>query len=157
MIYLYYIYTLYYIYYIIIYVSHHENLYANGFMSTSPAPPLEAKMTPKEAAYGKGYCLQTLAHVLCAELRPDEGLPHGEQSVQLFAEVKDLRGEAMARAVMAYQAGVFSMDFPWICHPFRGVWAYFLMVLARFSRIFRFLRRVSVPKDTFFMAPKPLG
>lgn len=68
-------------------------------------------MTPKEAAYGKGYCLQTLAHVLCAELRPDEGLPHGEQSVQLFAEAKDLRGEAMARAVMAYQAGVLTSIF----------------------------------------------
>ena len=69
---------------------------------------LEAKVTPLQAAYGKGYCLQCLAHVLCAELRPDEGLPHAERSVELFREAADLRGEAMARAVMAYQVGLKS-------------------------------------------------
>lgn len=63
----------------------------------------QAQMTPKEAAYGQGYALQTLAHILCAELSPDEGLPHSERAVELFATAQDQRGEAMAKAILAYQ------------------------------------------------------
>eukprot|EP00438_Fugacium_kawagutii_P035711 Skav234670 [mRNA] locus=scaffold1131:451566:456727:- [translate_table: standard] len=57
----------------------------------------------KEAAYGQGYALQTLAHTFCAELSPDEGLPFSEQSVELFATAGDVKGHAMAKAVLAYQ------------------------------------------------------
>ncbi|CAJ1367664.1 unnamed protein product [Effrenium voratum] len=63
----------------------------------------EAKMTPKEAAHGKGAVLQTLAHALCAETSPDEALPHSQNSVELFAAAQDISGEAMAKAVLAYQ------------------------------------------------------
>jgi len=63
----------------------------------------EAKMSPKEAAYGQGYALQALAHVYCAELSPDEGLPFSEESVELFARAGEIKGQAMAKAVLAYQ------------------------------------------------------
>ncbi|CAL1149368.1 unnamed protein product [Cladocopium goreaui] len=63
----------------------------------------QAKMSPKEAACGQGYALQTLAHTHCAELSPDEGLPFSEQSVELFATAGDVKGQAMAKAVLAYQ------------------------------------------------------
>ncbi|CAE7212199.1 ankrd29, partial [Symbiodinium pilosum] len=63
----------------------------------------QAKMTPKEAAYGMGGALQTLAHAYCLEGEPDLGLPHNERAAELFAAAEDATGEAMARAVMAYQ------------------------------------------------------
>ncbi|CAK9003629.1 Ankyrin repeat domain-containing protein 29 [Durusdinium trenchii] len=62
-----------------------------------------AQRSLEEAAYGQGYALQTLAHILCAELSPDEGLPHSERAVELFATAQDQRGEAMAKAILAYQ------------------------------------------------------
>ncbi|CAK9114659.1 unnamed protein product [Durusdinium trenchii] len=63
----------------------------------------QAQRSLEEAAYGQGYALQTLAHILCAELSPDEGLPHSERAVELFATAQDQRGEAMAKAILAYQ------------------------------------------------------
>ena len=38
----------------------------------------KAQRSLEEAAYGQGYALQTLAHILCAELSPDEGLHLGK-------------------------------------------------------------------------------
>jgi len=47
--------------------------------------------------------LQTLAHALSADQKPDDALPHSEHAVELCVACGDRHAEALAKAMLAYQ------------------------------------------------------
>jgi len=63
----------------------------------------KACSTEKDRIHYLAPALQTVARALCADNKPDEGLPHSKKSVELFNLANDRHGEAMAKAMQSYQ------------------------------------------------------
>eukprot|EP00930_Biecheleria_cincta_P100343 TRINITY_DN91987_c0_g1_i1.p1 TRINITY_DN91987_c0_g1~~TRINITY_DN91987_c0_g1_i1.p1 ORF type:complete len:526 (-),score=150.14 TRINITY_DN91987_c0_g1_i1:155-1732(-) len=63
----------------------------------------EVCSTNFEKLHGLAPALQTLAHALSADQKPDDALPHSERAVEICAASCDRNAEGMAKAMLAYQ------------------------------------------------------